>query len=139
MSRLVDPRPSVRLTGGPSSADAYAQRVAKYIPGEIIAAYLSVNGILMSVKPEDEARLPVAWGFFILCVVLTPIYFWVLSKANQPKRLHLFMSTIAFVIWAYAMGGVFDIAGYHKPWIGSVLLIAFTLISGLIAPREGDK
>jgi hypothetical protein len=67
VGRLVRARPRVELTGGEDQSDDYLTRVAKNIPSEIVAGYLSLLGILKTVKPGDEALKPVSWGLVVLC------------------------------------------------------------------------
>jgi hypothetical protein len=142
MGRLVEPSDAERSSGRSplrSIADAgndYAARVAKYVPAEIVAAYLSLLGILNTVPREDPIRVIVAWGALVLCLVLTPVYFRLLARAGQPCVVQMVVSTAAFVVWAYALGGAFEMVGYHKPWLGSILLVCFTLISGLVRPAQ---
>jgi hypothetical protein len=137
MGRLVDAPRTVSLTenaGG--NANEYFERVAKYIPGEVLAGYLAVNGIIQSVDASKERALPAAaWGVFILCLFLTPIYFNQMAKPGQPKRLNMLVATIAFAVWAYALGGVFNLVGVYKPWLASILLVVFTLVSGAVVPK----
>jgi hypothetical protein len=145
MGRLVEAAPGTRsktraATGGSahelrSNEDQYLERVAKYIPAEILAGYLTINGIIQSVNPDDPVLPYAAWTSFILCLVLTPIYFNALARAGQPKWLHITVSTLAFVVWAYALGGVFTLTGTYKPWLASLVLVIFTLVSGLLEPR----
>lgn len=132
------PTPSFATQGTAETAggDGYWERVAKYIPGEIVAGYLSIIGILKTVPVDDTALLYVAWGAFFLCLILTPIYFRAFAKQGQPRRVHMIVSTLAFAFWAYALGGVFEMIGWHKPWLGSILLVAFTLVSGAIPPEK---
>jgi hypothetical protein len=139
MGRLVDAPRSVTLTGGGGDSNEYFERVAKYIPGEILAGYLTINGIVQSVDAAKEAALPyAAWAVFGLCLVLTPVYFNSMAQPGQPKKLHMFVSTIAFVVWAYALGGVFALAGIYRPWLASLILVAFTLVSGAIKPHRSE-
>ena len=56
MGRLVKARPRVQLTGGASDGDNYRDRMAKYIPGEIVAGYVSIMGVIMGLGTEEPAR-----------------------------------------------------------------------------------
>ncbi|MEE9339461.1 MAG: hypothetical protein V3U87_15410 [Methylococcaceae bacterium] len=139
MGRLVEASSvsEVELTSGQkSSTEGYAERTAKYIPSEIIATYISLINIVKSVDPTDELRIPVAWGIFIICLVTTPVYLKLLSENKNTVKIHLVISTIAFIIWGYALGGPFELSGYHKPWLGAILLGLFTLLAGLIIPKK---
>lgn len=99
MGRLVEPRPHTELTGAGAAGEGYAERVAKYIPGEVVATYLAMIGILKTVDPKDEDRVLAGWIVFGLCLVLTPCYFYMLAQKGKPKVLHIIISTIAFAIW----------------------------------------
>jgi hypothetical protein len=145
MSRLVRPQQNLILGAdavdssgaSPDGGDDYAARVAKYIPGEVLAAYVSIGGIISGLDPTRPRPL-LAWVLFGLCVVLTPVYLAKRAEAKQPKRMHLALSTLAFVVWAYAVGGPFTGEPWHDPAIGSIALGIFTLVSGAFAPKPGD-
>lgn len=139
MSRLVVPKQRVTLTkavGVPAEPpDNYPERVAKYIPGEVVALYVGAAGVLKTVGAEDASLVLVLyWVFFGLGLVLTPIYLARMAKAGEPKWVHLIVSTVAFVVWAYALGGLPELMGWYRPWIGSLALLAFSGISGAIKP-----
>jgi hypothetical protein len=36
------------------------------------------------------------------------------------------VAAVAFVIWVYTLGGPFADFGVHVPWIGSLLVLAWT-------------
>ena len=117
--------------------DGYADRVAKYIPGEVVATYLFLLTIL------SEADRTAGWlegmyiGVFVLCLVVTPFYMWKRASKEDPRIYQAVMSTIAFAVWAYSLGGVFDIVWKVYAAIpAAVGLAAFTLISGAIVPKK---
>jgi hypothetical protein len=127
----------IELTGRSRSRNTYAERVLKYIPAEIVAGYVvALTNIIKSADPADSLRLPLSWGVFTLCLLCTPLYLRALSKTSSTPRTHLTISTIAFALWAHALGGPFELAGIYKPWIGSLLLVAFTVSIGAVVPRR---
>jgi hypothetical protein len=139
MGRLVRPVPRVQMTGGPPEGDNYLSRVAKYVPGEIVATYLSLIGFMKNVDPKDDAKLPTLWVMLVVCFLLAPVYFWKMTEKGQPKLRHILVSSGAFLVWAYALGGVFESMEWHKPWLASVVLALYTLLAGLVPPpKEGD-
>jgi hypothetical protein len=96
-------------------------------------------GFMKNVDPEDKAKMPTLWVMLIVCSVLTPVYFWKMTEKGQPKLRHIVVSMGAFLVWAYALGGVFESMGWHKPWLASVILALYTLLAGLVPPpKEGD-
>jgi hypothetical protein len=140
MPRLVEPVVSEsRFVKAQPSAIDYAERITKYIPGEILAGYLAINGILASVTgAQEDLRRWVYILMFALCLVLTPIYFSLVARSKQPKKLQMILSTIAFVVWAYNLGGVFEVLKIYIPWLGAIFLIVFSLVSGALAPKPTD-
>ncbi len=90
---------------------------------------------------------------FVLGVVCTPLYLWQQGRASQtPWATHAAVATLAFMVWAYAIGGSFFLQampGLSQLYNGQVAaagLIVFTLLSGAIKPpgdgtteREGER
>ncbi len=135
MSRLYYP-PAGRTTlaGGnglyvdPNDA---LKKVAKLVPGELLTGYMGLISLSMNV--ENPAVLP--WLFvisFILCLVLTPIYLQRMADAGKPKRNHLIVSTVAFVIWAYFVSGQQVLPDWHDTAVATFILVVFSLVSTVI-------
>jgi hypothetical protein len=116
VNRLINPYPhpeDARAVPG-ADADNAVGRLMKYIPGEIISGYMLLAG-LVEAAPDDSPLRPFAgWGLVVLGAVLTPFY---LSRfaPNEPdpaKKLHRWhyaISTVSFLLWAYALGGPFKL------------------------------
>ena len=108
----------------------YKSKLLKLIPSEIIAAYLVIDGII----PEERKYI----GTLVLsCILLgmVPLY---LKKIYGVRRLgqHIFVMA-AFVVWIYSLGGPFKFWNIWEAWIGSSLLILYTLtIPLLYRPAE---
>ncbi len=154
MGRLVSPQPaaaadlqvasasSAPAAGASASAKGWMERVAKYVPSEVVAAYLALVGFIPG-APAD-ARSGLAIGTFVLCWILTPIYLNGMAPADHPKMKHIGVSTIAFPVWAYAAGGDNGIFGplalnWYNVAIASMILVAFSAISGAFVPKHGEK
>ncbi len=110
-------------------ADSYFEKLMKYIPADIVAAYVALDGIL-----KEGANDPVwlTWAVFLALLVLTPFYICY-RKTDPPgltfsKTFHWVASTVAFAVWVFALGGPFAVTfAWYKPVYGSVLLIITTL------------
>lgn len=145
MSRLVTPNSPTRNDATMTAAndgDGYLDRVAKYVPTEIVAGYIALNGAATGLP--GTWQFPGLGGIFLICLILTPVYLYYAAKPGQPKRLQITISVIAFVIWAYAVGGASGFFGanalnWHNAALASILLVLFSLISGAFAPKPGDK
>ena len=113
--------------------DAYLDKIVKYIPSEVVALYLSLDLICRSNAGDAWLRwLILGFGF-----VATPLYLWRIQSVR--KWIQLLISTAAFLVWAFALGGPFVTLSWYKPVYGAVLLPMFTFIMPLINPGAETK
>jgi hypothetical protein len=75
------------------------------------------------------------WIAFGVACVIAAVWTW--RKASLPKHPAInqtLLSTAAFMVWAYATGGTAPLwpGRFYNPLWGSLLLIAFSLLSGLV-------
>jgi hypothetical protein len=92
--------------------DNFMERVAKYIPGEVLAFFIFINAILEQAvrtggKGATMAGVPVttvAQGAVVVGVVLTPLFIWYVREEGDAWLTNALVSTLAFPFWAYAMG-----------------------------------
>jgi hypothetical protein len=121
------------LRSGESATDIkeYFDRVAKYVPAEVVAAYVSANGV------ATLARNPGTLFFFIFlaCLVCTPLYITRFTSTRKEAWTNSLMAMAAFVVWAYATGGgLTKHIGWYDAPTASVILVLFTLVSGAVVP-----
>ncbi len=110
--------------------DSYFEKLIKYIPADILAAYVAITGITASVNPPQW----LGWGVFGVLLALTPLY--VCYVKTEPKgfasskTFHWVTACLAFSSWVFAMGGpmLTDTFAWYQPYLGSVVLILTTLI-----------
>ena len=126
----------------PEPADNYLERIAKYVPAEVLAFFIFINAILeQAVKSAGKgaamAGLPVttvAQGALVVGLVLTPLFVWYVREEGNAWVTNAVVSTFAFPFWAFVLGAVaFD--GFWDGNLAAILLATFTVVSGLIAPR----
>lgn len=107
----------------------YQDRLLKLIPSELVGAYTVIGGII----PQAQAK----WGTLItsaILLILTPLYLLRLQGVTRPEQLAV--TTISFAVWVYSLGGPFQYWGLYQPWLGSVVLVLWTVIVPLIVnPR----
>src|ERR1041384_5831830 len=62
----------------PPKADKPYERLLKYIPAEIVGAYVAIENTfrVSNIQPANEKFL---WVLFSIMLVLTPVYFWYLQ------------------------------------------------------------
>jgi hypothetical protein len=76
----------------------------------------------------------IAVGALVLAFVLTPLFCWYVREDGDAWLINAFVSTIAFPFWAYLMGAV-AFADHHDGNLAAILVLTFTVVSGLISPR----
>jgi hypothetical protein len=110
--------------------DKYSDRLVKYVPTEVIALYLAVTA---AITADSSAPPFLYWVIFAACLVGTWLYLRVAQKVNS--SLQLSISTFAFAVWAFALGGPFAELSWYKPIYGAVLLPIVTFFVGVIKPN----
>ena len=114
------------------SAKEYLEKVAKLIPAEIIATYLSIIGFVPLIK-NASLHEGFYWGAFIFCAVLTPVYFYWQAEKDKPNLIHIILSSISFILWAYATIGDKIIPFYFDSAIASIAIIVFSFSTAFIS------
>ncbi len=102
-------------------AQNYKDRLLKLIPSEIVAAYMVLAGII----PLASAK----WGTLIVSIILlilVPFYLWKIHNVTRSSQ--IIVTSISFVVWVYSLGGPFQFWNLYRAWIGSVILVLWTLI-----------
>ena len=140
---LAPGTPSGPPPPGPNPLADYLERVAKYIPVEIIAAFLAIRGFAGSpgtMPPGLEIAL------FAALVVMTPLYLLKLGGDVPRKGLQVGIATVSFVVWAYAIGGSFFWGALvqFEPFpdqivyagFAGALVVIWSLAAGLVHPAE---
>lgn len=114
-----------------TTADDYMTRLVKYIPADIIAVYLFINGIISS---QAAPNVILRWVVFALLLVLTPIYIWRVTndRTLPPAWDQMIVAFFSFAIWVFAIGGPFTTLVWYSPLYGSILVALYTLVIPMI-------
>jgi hypothetical protein len=113
--------------------DDYITKLLKYIPIEILGAYLFMQTVV-----DTNVTTSHAHAIWLLCLligagVLTVAYDrWVLSILRATQ---LLMSVLAFAVYVFAMGGWFATTGWYHQWYGSIAVPTFVVLVGIIPIR----
>jgi len=149
MSRLVRvPREVAGGNGGDDAlttyvGDGYLERIAKYVPAETLAFSIFINAILdQAVKTGGKltamAGFPVvtiAMVAFVACWVSAPLFAWYVRQKGDAWVVNAFVSFLAFPVWSYAIGNV-AFHDYRDGNLAAIVLVSFSLLSGLVTPRS---
>lgn len=106
--------------------DNYIQKVVRYIPGEIVAAYTTASGLVLSA--QGIPTVTVLWIVIVVLGVLTPL--WLKYATAIPGKsaavFQIVVGTIAYLVWVFALAGG-TLFAWYNPLYGSLLLLFFTL------------
>lgn len=122
--------------------DNYLERMVKYVPAEIFAGFMLVNAILDQATKSGGpnatmAGFPVsdiAIGALVFAMMLVPLFCWYVREEGDAWIVHAVVATVAFPFWAYLLGAV-AFADHHDGNLAVILVLTFTGVSGLVAPR----
>ena len=124
------------MTRTVNRADNYMSRVLKYIPSEIVVAYISMDGILRTcynpnLWADRQILLKLLWIISAILTVLTPLWLWRVMRVRRLSQ--LFISTISVPVWLFALGGPFALLDWYRPALGAIALPLYTLILPIIS------
>jgi hypothetical protein len=124
------------MTRTVNRADTYMSRVLKYIPSEIVVAYISIDGILRTcynpnLWADRQMLLKLLWIISAILTVLTPLWLWRVMRVRRLSQ--LFISTISVPVWLFALGGPFSLLDWYRPALGAIALPLYTLILPIIS------
>lgn len=128
----------LQAAGAVREIDTYFDRVVKYIPTEIVGAWIAIKGLVESATVSNKQTI--LWICLPVGVILAAL--WTLKQTSMlgkpPAVTQTIISTFAFIVWVVALGEPFVtlLGKSEQALYGSILLIFFTLIVGLIVPRE---
>jgi hypothetical protein len=128
---------------GAEAGDNYLERLVKYIPGEVLGFSLVINAILDQAMKSGGpnaamAGLPIttiAAGALLIGCILTPLFCWYVREDGDAWILNAAVSTVAYPFWAYLMGAV-AFTSVHDGNLAVILVLTFTVVSGLISPPQ---
>jgi len=141
MSRFVTPKTKgAKAQAGRGTKEGvrdYAERVAKYVPAEVIAAYLAIVSITEGTS-EAATHGRYAGLMFALAfgLIITPFYLKKLAEPGEPWCKQSAVSIIAFIVWTYSMKGIW-MEWWHVYYSGvaGIALIVFSVLSGFYVPE----
>jgi hypothetical protein len=121
--------------------DGYLERVAKYVPAEVLAFSIFINAILDQAvtsggKAATMAGLPVtaiATAALVAGTLLAPFFVWYVRRRGDAWITNAIVSCLAFPFWSYALGAV-AFSDYRDGNLAAILLATFSVMSGLIKP-----
>jgi hypothetical protein len=136
-SALLDTSVSEPTPRSKDTINEYAERVAKFVPVEVLAFYVAALNVISTTPQDNKQKRLWLFGFVGLFFwIATPLWLGRFSKVTNVKVINQIMGIIAFGIWAYAYpAGWFVERGYYDPIVAGLVLILFTFTSAFISPK----
>ncbi|HMR83167.1 MAG TPA: hypothetical protein PKE30_08550 [Niabella sp.] len=130
MGREIKKSVQSKTLSASSTGNDFKDRLVKLIPSEIITAYITISGIILSASTITKDKRLLFIIVISILLILTPLYLRKVSGVQKSEQ--IILSTIAFIIWIIATGGfkiIFPEATLiNSELFGSVILILFTII-----------
>jgi hypothetical protein len=109
----------------------YLDKAVKLVPTEIVGAYLVLAGVVgvsssSTAAPTDQLSKILICVVFGVLLVATPLYQIFISKVTN--KVQVVITTIAFVLWVYTLGGPFTVLGIYEAKIAAALLTLWSLV-----------
>ena len=138
MSRWVVPKSSglkaLTLTAQPPSD--IPERIAKYIPGEVIAPFTLLFSALAAMRLDGDQGRYAAVALIVIFLVATVAYVAIKAPAGPVRNAHLLVSSVAFLAWAYPIS-----SGLLGPWFiglvsffGQAIVLALSIFIAPVLP-----
>lgn len=126
----------LQAAGLGSETDGYSDRLLKYIPAEVVGAWIAGTGLISGSTGIPTATI--LWIVFFVMIALAAAWTWrQTSKTGSPPAVtQITIATLAFVVWVFALGGPFATLAFYHPVYGSLVLIVYTLAVPLIVPND---
>ena len=124
-------RAGARIKGiaetAPGTEDVYHERLLKLIPGEVVALYLFLQGVLLSALsgPGQEGQLKV-WLWAVFAIILVGNIFYLKKFNKVTDFVQILILSLAFIIWIFTIGGPFRLMDFYQEFMGAVALGIFT-------------
>jgi CDP-diglyceride synthetase len=124
----------------PADADGFWDKVIKNIPGDVVAGWTAVLGLFKGAAGTlpDQQTLTYLWILF--GIFLVAVFVWTFRQTSRPGAkpawTQIILSTIAFFVWALALGTPFDTLSFYDGRVAAALLIVYTIAAGAVNPPE---
>ncbi|MDN2480969.1 hypothetical protein [Vibrio agarivorans] len=116
------------------NTDPFKERLLKLIPSEIVAAYVAIQGVMISIYSMVLVQLVIAF-----LTIITFLYLHRIEKVIDLK--HKIFSTVSFPVWVYAVAPESILgSSIYNPQLASIVLVLWTLLIPLVVvPKITDQ
>jgi hypothetical protein len=110
--------------------DDYLTKLVKYVPIEVLGAYLFIQGTISS-NVTDKGDLAAWLGYVLIGFgVLTALYTWRVLSVVRPVQIGV--GVVGFGVYVFAIGGWFATTTWYHAWYAAIALPLFALFVAII-------
>lgn len=107
--------------------DDLLTKLLKYVPLEVLGAYLFVEGIVTS-NLEEGSDARQQWLFWILIASAGLAALYMKSVLSVVRVRQILMGSLGIAVYIFATGGWFATMDWYADWFGGIALVLFTLL-----------
>jgi hypothetical protein len=116
------------------SEDDYLTKIVKYVPAEVLAAYLFIAGVIDSNVTGKHDRAIWLGALLIGILVLTIPYDRVVLNIIRWQQIAV--SVVGLAVYVFAVGGWFATTTWYHQWYASIVLPVFGLLIAILKLPE---
>lgn len=123
------------------SNSQYVSKLIKLIPAESIGLFVTIDNIIKSTRANANP-IPdtVSWITFIVLIGVT-VFITYLTSNNKNLKIaykQIIISTIAFIVWVFALGGPFLLCSWYRSEYGAIILPIYSVLAPLMYKKTLD-
>ncbi|MCF4099515.1 hypothetical protein [Maritalea mediterranea] len=122
--------------GAKGKKDGAIERIAKYVPAEILAGFTALYSALIAMALSDNEKLIGAAILIALFFIVTIFYVIKNTPDNASKKAHLAVTPLAFLAWSYAISSAV-LGDYYLPLFAFIAQAVVIALSIIVKPGEG--
>ena len=134
MPRTFEAMPPAGATGAAlvtvPTSDDYLTKLLKYVPLEVLGAYLFIAGVIES--NVDDAGDQAWWLGGLLVGILAITVPYDIRVLNMVRPMQIAMSMVGLAVYVFAIGGWFATTTWYEPWYATLALPLFGLLVAII-------
>jgi hypothetical protein len=112
------------------SEDDYLTKLIKYVPVEVLAAYLLMAGVIDS-NVTGQRDHAIWLGGLLVGVLLLSIPY-VRQVLNVVRWSQIGMSLVGLTVYVFALGGWFATTTWYHQWYASIVVPVFALLIAIL-------
>ncbi len=124
----------------PIEADGFWDKVIKNIPGDVVAGWTAILGLFKGAAGTLPDQQTITYLWILFGIFMVAVFVWTFRQTSQagakPAWTQIVLSTIAFFVWALALGVPFDTLSFYDGRVAAALLIVYTIAAGAVNPSE---